>query len=132
MQSVKLMRSPPPSDKSAIINRQEALNCIPVRNATVQSHELDSGDILVEYPLLLKPLFKALHKRFHGNSRPPTRKLELDTMGSLVWNMIDGENSTQTIIKRFSSHYSITLQEAETSVTTFLLELGKRGLIGMQ
>ncbi len=126
------MRFFPRPKQQVSISRQEALNCIPVRNDTVQFHELESGDILIEYLLPLKPLFQALHKRFQENAKPPTKKLQLDSMGSLVWRLIDGKNTTQMIIRKFSNHYSITLQEAETSVTTFLLELGKRGLIGMR
>ncbi len=125
------MRFFPQPKQQVKLSRQEALVCIPVRNGTIHCHTLETGEILLEYVLPLNPFFKTLHRKFQKNEEPPTRKLQLDSMGSLVWGMIDGENTTQSIIKKFSHHYSITLQEAETSVTTFLLELGKRGLIGM-
>ncbi len=118
-------------NKQIAFSRQEALACIPVRNDSVHWHTLESGDIIIEYVLPLKPLFQALHRRFQSDAEPPTRKLQLDSMGSKVWSMIDGQQTTLVIIQQFARHYTITLQEAETSVTKFLLELGRRGLIGM-
>ncbi len=118
--------------KPQSINRQMALQCIPIKISSAKSCELESGEIIVEYPLPIKPLFQALYKRYAKENSPPTKKLQLDAMGSVVWQLIDGENSTQNIIKEFSKKYSITIQEAEQSVTAFLVELGKRGLVAMQ
>lgn len=115
------------------LSRQEALKCVPVRNSSgINITELESGEIRLEYPLPISPFFKSIYKRFQNNTGFPTKKLHLDEMGSVVWGCINGEDSAQTIVSSFAEHYGITLHEAEISVTTFLAELGKRGLIAMR
>ncbi len=114
------------------ISKTEALLCAPFHNEIARWEEQDNGDILIEYPLPIKPFLKSILQRFSNKPIPtPTKKLQLDAMGSIVWKMIDGEKNTKTIIKDFAKQYNITLQEAELSVTTFIRELGKRGLIGI-
>ncbi len=93
---------------------------------------MDSDTTILEYPLPMKPFFRSIFERFQNSNEFPTKKLQLDEMGTSVWNRINGEDSTQTIISHFADHYGITPHEAEKSVTTFLVELGKRGLIGMR
>jgi hypothetical protein len=43
--------------------------------------------------------------------------------------MFDGEKEVRTIIREVANQSGLSLQEAEISVTTFLRELGRRGLI---
>ncbi len=113
------------------LSRSDALRCIPVANLSVQVIELENGEILLEYPLQIKPFLQSLFERFQKEQGVPTKKLQLDEMGSIVWKQINGKNNTQAIITQFAKTYGITLQEAEKSVTTFLVELGKRGIIAM-
>ncbi len=113
--------------------KSEALQYIPVRNEIASWQLKENNIVLIEYPLPLKPLFKSILQRF--NKRPvvnPTKKLQLDTMGSQVWQLIDGKRDTKTIIKTFASYHSVSLHEAEQSVTAFFRELGKRGLISLE
>lgn len=127
------MKSSKPPEKKKQLSKTEALLCTPFHNEIAEWQVLENGDVLIEYPLPIKPLFKSILQRFSNKPIPtPTKKLQLDDMGSLVWNMVDGNKNTKQIIKDFAANYSITLQEAELSVTTFLLGLGKRGLIGME
>ena len=49
-----------------------------------------------------------------------------------VWEMLDGSRTTAQIIQQFADSHSISSQEAERSVTLFLRELGKRGLIALR
>ena len=120
-------RSP---DHSAAPGRAEALACIPQIVPTVSSRETASGDILIEYPLTLKPLLQAIFNRFNGGKTEQlTRKLQLDNLGSKVWRLIDGKSSVSRIISSFAASSTFSLQEAEQSVTAFLRELGRRGII---
>ena len=114
------------------LSRQEALQCTPVVNASVNFSESESGLILLEYPLPMKPFFLSLFRRFQQSYEYPTKKLELDEMGSLVWEYIDGKTTVHSMIGRFAGHYKITIEEAEQSITAFLVELGKRGIIAMR
>jgi len=113
--------------------REQALACTPVRNNVVSWKRLDSGGIQVEYVLLLKPFFASILARFNpAPTALPTRKLQLDDFGSQVWEMLDGSRTTADLIKEFAANHAISVQEAEQSITLFLRELGKRGLIALR
>lgn len=115
------------------MTRDQALSCTPVHNNVISWQEDSSGMVQLEYVLLLKPFFHSLFKRFAPQSADmPTRKIQLDELGSSVWKMIDGKRSTSDIIIEFSTQQNISTQESEQSVTTFFRELGKRGLIGLR
>lgn len=114
-----------------LLSRQEALRCTPVVNKSVLTRETAAGEILLEYPLPMKPFLKSVFERFDKNHTPPTKKLQLDEMGSQVWKLIDDSNNVKSIIETFTVTYGISLQESEKSVTTFLAELGKRGIIAL-
>ena len=118
--------------KVPALTRDQALACTPVRNDIVSWEVLDSGLVRIEYVLVLKPLLKSISERFGGtNDQLPTRKLELDALGSQVWQMIDGDRTTAQLIEDFARLQKISNQEAEQSITLFLRELGKRGLIAL-
>ena len=118
--------------KPPALARDQALACTPVRNHSVSWEILDSGLVRVEYVLVLKPLLKSISERFgSGGDELPTRKLELDALGSQVWQMIDGSRTTAQLIEEFARLQKISKQEAEQSITLFLRELGKRGLIAL-
>ncbi len=115
------------------MTREQALACTPVQSNVISWEEAPSGHVEIEYVLVLKPLFYSIFKRFVSESAPePRRKIQLDELGSSVWKMIDGKRSASDIIIAFSSQQHISIQESEQSVTTFLRELGKRGLIGLR
>ncbi len=121
-----------PSKSDPTPSRSQALQCIPKQNDTIRWEELDNGDILFTYPLPLSSFFLALHRRFAKNqNNVPTKKLQLDQMGSFVWMQIDGEKTVKEIILIFSKHHNITVQEAEHAVTAFLKMLGLRELIAL-
>lgn len=114
--------------------RTEALRCIPQKNGAANWRATEGGDILIEYPLDIRPFFLQLARRFapKGEMPVPTRKLQLDRLGGMVWQMVDGEKNVGTIITEFAAASGLTLQEAELSVTAFFRQLGRRGLIYMR
>lgn len=115
------------------MNRTESLACIPQHLPGIEWEQTKEGDILIEYPLSIKPFFLQIAKRFNKEPHTKlTKKLQLDALGSSVWLMIDGESNVKTIIKKFAENSGLSLQEAEQSVTRFFLQLGQRGLIAMK
>ncbi len=119
--------------KAPALTREQALSCIPVKNNVVDWQIIDSGFVQIEYVLLLKPFLLSIFKRFDtSRSTPPTRKLQLDALGSQVWQLIDGRRSTGDLIEEFARIHRISVPEAEQSITAFLRELGRRGLIALR
>lgn len=121
-----------PSEKNKTLSRTEALACIPKQNDTTNWVELENGDIFFTYAIPLSRVFQALHRKFTKNSiETPTKRLQLDAMGSFVWKLIDGKRSVGEIITTFAKEYKVSNMEAETAVTSFIKTLGQRGFIGL-
>ncbi len=119
------------------LSREEALKCTPVKNIQVKVKRRQNGEVLLSYPVTMRPWMASV-ARWTGR-RPPvkpdeprTKKLQLDTLGTVVWDLIDGKRSVKHMISRFAKDHQLQRREAEVSVTTFLRELGKRGLIGLE
>ncbi|WP_028583561.1 PqqD family protein [Desulfogranum mediterraneum] len=121
----------PPATTSPALNRQQALACIPIRNPGAEE-EPGADGILLIYPVEVKPLFRGLMRRLTGRDTSSIRrKLQLDHMGSGVWGLIDNQRSSREIIRLFQGQHQLEEREAEIAVSSFLKELGKRGLIAM-
>jgi hypothetical protein len=113
--------------------RREALDCIPVKNRTVREERLENGDVLVLYPVTVRPWMAALARWLGAGDAPPrTAKLQLDRLGSGVWAMLDGQTPLRRIAAAFAETHRLERKEAEVAVTQFIRELGRRGLIGLR
>lgn len=119
--------------KGPSISRAEALDRIPVKNVQISEERLESNLIVISYPVAIRPFFAGLRKRFgSAENRIQIKKLQLDELGTEVWDLIDDKTSVRQLIKIFARTYKLENREAEVSVTQFLRELGRRGLIGMK
>ena len=117
----------------AEVTRTEAMHCIPVKNSAVQESCGESGQVLLGYDLEVRPSIGRLIGFFFGSAeRIVKRKLQLDELGTLVWNLLDGQRSVGQVVQEFAAIQRLHPREAETAVTLFLRQLGKRGLIGMK
>jgi hypothetical protein len=106
--------------------------CIPVKSEVVTAYRTDADVIRLRYPLVVKPWVADLAKRFGAAANaPPTRQLELDELGTLTWELIDGTRTVRAIVRQFARRTRVHPKEAEAAVTRFLRELGRRGIIGM-
>ena len=114
------------------LDRQQALACTPIRNPEVEEIETPDG-ILLRYPVEIKPWFQSVFKRLSNrDSNIVIRRLQLDALGSSVWQMVDGKHNVADITKQFCKTHQLGTREAELSVTGFLKDLGSRSLIAMK
>lgn len=115
------------------LSRAAALACCPAKSLNITELRQDTGEVIIEYPLTVRPWLAAVAKRLGGpGDTTQTRKLQLDAMGTAVWDLVDGRRSVRRIIRIFAETHRLDKKEAEVSVTSFIRELGKRGLIGLQ
>ncbi len=115
------------------LTKRQALTLTPVKNIESSEITLDSGVVVIHYPVTMRPWMAKWMQRFKGPSpQTGSRKLQLDTLGTEVWRMIDGKRTVWDIVAAFAKTHQLESREAETAVTQFLRDLGKRGLIGMQ
>jgi hypothetical protein len=119
--------------KSPLLSRSDAFSCIPIRNPHVVETRLDTGEVLLAYPETLKPWFVTILQKIKKNPGiQRMRKLQLDILGSGVWDLVDGQSTVLEIIDLFAGCHQLYHKEAEISVVQFLRELGRRGIIGMK
>lgn len=115
------------------ISRSEALSMIPVKNTEVHETPMDGHLVELAYPLAVKPWFGRMAEKVGmWDKRPMIKRLELDEMGTFVWQRINGENSVRQIAEQFTKHYEVQAREAELSVTAFIKTIGQRGIIGLK
>lgn len=115
------------------MTRTEALKFTPVKSGRVRETRLETGEIILTYPMDIRPWIDRIVKRFGGKgSKAVDKKLQLDELGTAVWEQINGERSVKQVIQWFAKKYQLHNKEAEVSVSRFLRELGRRGLIGLK
>jgi len=120
-------------NRGAHLTRAEALACTPVKNTQIREARLETGEVLLTYPVRVRPWIANLIRRFGGGiNRVQSRKLHLDELGTAVWDLMDGTRSVRQVIQRFAKRYQLHPREAEVAVTRFLRELGRRDLIGLK
>jgi len=119
--------------KDVPISRADALDRIPVKNIQITEARLETGEVVISYPVTMRPFFAGLVKRFGGPEvQIQMKKLQLDELGTSVWDMINGKFSVRQLVERFGKAHQLEAREAEVSVTQFIRELGRRGLIGLR
>lgn len=125
MFSKKSKRNTPPT-------KMQALAAIPIINGEVEVAPLETGELVISYPVTLRPVLKKAARWLGKSPQITYRKVQLDLMGSSVWTLLDGRSSVGQIAKKFARIHQVHPKEAEVSVTQFLRALGQRGLIGLR
>jgi hypothetical protein len=127
------MRRFNPKNKSGGPSREDALECTPVKNDQVEEYRLENGDLQLSYPVTTRPWLAGFVRRMGRKSEGTyLKKLQLDALGTEVWELLDGGSRVRDVIRQFAARHRLQKREAELAVTRFLRELGKRGLIGLR
>ena len=128
-------------EESSPIARSDFLHIIPVRNPAAKIEKDESGKITLILQFEKPKEEKKEPKKEEGRSQrrrgkmstssPPIkqRKFHLDTIGSIVWEMCDGEKSAKDLVQQLHEIYKMLPSEAEISLNSYFNELAKRGLI---
>lgn len=116
----------PAISKKPKIDKKEALAVVPIRNPRIE-WEREDGELTLRVPLRDDKLAKVV-KRFMRNV-PECRKVVLDDVGAVVWELCDGEHTINDLVLSVSGKYKLIRREAEASVTMFLQTLAKKQLI---
>jgi hypothetical protein len=118
---------------ASLMSREEALNYRPVKHPLVTDTTLESGVVVITYPIAMRPWATKLMKKLGGlGDRPAMKKLQLDELGTEVWKMLDGNRSVNDVIRIFADTHRLHPKEAEVSITQFIRQLGKRGILGLR
>ncbi len=108
------------------VDRTQVMKSFPVRNQVIKWEIDDKGETSLVIPQKDK-LWIRLAGRFF--MLPDKRVIVLDSIGTYVWKMCDGKHTISQIVKGVQNQYQLTRKEAETSLFTFMQQLGKRNFI---
>lgn len=109
------------------LSRQEALAALPVRNDGLTTEPTADGELMVTVPRRSDWVGKVLALVF---AVPKERKVVLDRVGAEIWGLCDGRHSVEGIITALAQKHNLNRKEAEVSLTAYLRQLGRRGLVG--
>lgn len=62
---------------------------------------------------------------------PSQRTVELEEIGSLVWQCCDGQHSFETIAKKLRDRFRMTRLESESALAEFVRMLQARNLVAV-
>lgn len=109
------------------LDRGAILQSLPLRNQLIEWEVDDKGEVALVIPQKETVWLRLVAKLF---MLPPKRVVVLDDVGAFVWQLCDGHNSIGYIVNQLREKYRMTRKEAETSLFTFMRQLGKRGMVG--
>jgi len=115
--------------KKPILSRDQVYASRPMRNPNLRWERTEEGLVVLAIPRREDLLGKILTIVFVV---PKSRSVQLDEVGSFVWDLCDGENSIREMIDRLSGEYKLNRKEADVSLTTYLRDLAKRGIVGFE
>jgi hypothetical protein len=124
-------------EKGPPIARSDFLSIRPVRNPALKWEKDESGKITLilqlEEPQDKKEKNeRRRRRRSMFSSRTPsvrTKKIVLDTVGSIVWELCDGERTVKDVVEQLREKYKMLPGEAEISLNTYFNQLAERGLV---
>ncbi len=114
-------------------SRSRTLGARPVRNTLVEWERRPAEDdrpsvVLLRVPRRSDRIGNLVARWFR---LPSHRKIELDRIGSDVWEACDGSRSVEGITRLVCDKYRLNRRQGETSVTAYLRLLAERRLIGL-
>lgn len=111
-----------------MINREQSLAGIPIVNDGITVIDRADGKDGLELTVRLRRA-----KGFLSRFMPPLyeRRVRLDTIGSAVFRLIDGQRTARDIIDQFVRAYRLNRREAELSTVEFLRSLAARQIISI-
>lgn len=132
--------------KKPTVSRAEVMASRPVRNSQVVWERVppsgiakpDEGEaaasaradvMLLKIPRRKDKMGNVIARVF---KLPDYRKLELDEIGSDVWEMCDGETTVEVLTKAVCAKWQMNRRQGETSVTAYLRMLAERRLIAVR
>jgi hypothetical protein len=105
------------------------LAATPVPNAAAVVERLESDQVRLTIPRR-RPWF--LVPPISWIIRPSaTRTVVLDTLGTQVWDLCDGQRPVEQIVEAFADEHQLTFHESRVAATNYLRLLIERGALAI-
>lgn len=112
------------------VSWRSMLQATPLRNVAVTVTESHAGTVCIDVPLkpqrwMVPPISWILQPS-------GKRTVQLDAIGTEIWQLCDGQHTVEEIIDDFAQRYALTFHEARTAVTEYIKSLIKRGVLAIR
>lgn len=124
--------APPIKKGRPLVDRHRQLAMRPLRNPLVEMTRSASGVVLIA-PMAATRAGRLVRKLAGAPSgQPHIRRLELDEVGTFIWQLADGAHSVEDLVFELAGRYRLGRKEAEVLLLQFLKTLQRKGLIALQ
>ena len=103
------------------------LNSRPARNELLTWETNQTGEASITVTRSESWKTRILSKVFYI---PLERTITLDSVGTDVWKMCDGDTSVADMIQGLAQRYKLDRKEAEVSLLSYLKTLGQKNFVG--
>ena len=110
-----------PPDRAAVFRLR------PIRNDAITWEKNDTGEALLQIARRQDRVGRMMALWFRV---PDAKAVQLDEVGSFVWELCGGEHTVEDIVRITAKQYRMNRREVEVSVTTYLQMLAERRYIG--
>jgi hypothetical protein len=108
-------------------NREAVLRLLPLRNSVIEWQENAQGEAELTIPYRKDRWARVVA---FVVQLPEARKVQLDEVGTFVWNLCDGQHSVEAIVRAMIKEYKMNRAEVEASVARYLQMLAERRFVG--
>jgi hypothetical protein len=115
--------------KDVQISARDILEMVPMKNQKVEVEHEDDTMVILRVPLRKRWFNQPPFSWILPISR--TRRIELTTLGRQVWGACDGKRTVEDIVEEFSRRFNLTFHESRLTVTDFLRNLSRRGIVAV-
>lgn len=123
------MKKKPVAPTAEAISWRKTLEAIPLRNTAAGVREDAEGHRLITVakikPWYIVPPISWIVKI------PDTSTMQLDRLGSEVWELCDGKHTVENVVESFAANHGLTFHEARAAVSTYFKLLMQKGALAM-
>ena len=105
------------------VQDNQILELYPIRNC---EHEINDGLMTV---LFVKKKLNIIERTFFKKISSKPYKIDLDEIGSFIWQLCDGKNSVDDIIKISKDKFEDKIEPAEERTVKFIKQMNKNKLV---
>lgn len=115
--------------KLPTISREQMLDSTVAVNSSLRVIRGEDGSVSLGIPMPPAPILRWFPKLAQASSGE--RKIDLDEVGTFVWDMCDRDTTVRKMIEHLAAEYKMNRKEAEVSLFAFLQTLTKKGLVSL-
>jgi hypothetical protein len=117
--------------KAPRLTREDSLGAVVVQNQRLRVERSAEGVITLYAPFQAPPFIQRIARWFGAPARAGEAKIELDEIGSFVWDLCDGTRTVREMVAGLAEKYKLNRKEAEAALISFLRTLAGRNLVAI-